>query len=64
MPHDLYLGSSISQTREIDRRDRKNVAQAIRFSTIDSNMQLFLAFIVNSLLLILGAALFYGTIAR
>ena len=61
MPHDLYLGSSISQTREIDRRDRKNVAQAIRFSTIDSNMQLFLAFIVNSLLLILGAALFYGT---
>lgn len=60
MPHDLYLGSSISQTREIDRRDRKNVAQAIRFSTIDSNMQLFLAFIVNSLLLILGAALFYG----
>ncbi|EOA08453.1 Nramp family divalent metal transporter [Pediococcus acidilactici] len=61
MPHDLYLGSSISQTREINRRDRKNVAQAIRFSTIDSNMQLFLAFIVNSLLLILGAALFYGT---
>ncbi|PEG75661.1 divalent metal cation transporter [Pediococcus acidilactici] len=61
MPHDLYLGSSISQTREIDRRDRKNVAQAIRFFTIDSNMQLFLAFIVNSLLLILGAALFYGT---
>ena len=61
MPHDLYLGSSISQTREIDRRDRKNVAQAIRFSTIDSNMQLFLAFIVNSLRLILGAALFYGT---
>ena len=37
------------------------MAQAIRFSTIDSNMQLFLAFIVNSLLLILGAALFYGT---
>lgn len=61
MPHDLYLGSSISQTREVDRQDRKNIAQAIRFSTIDSNMQLFLAFIVNSLLLILGAALFYGT---
>ncbi len=61
MPHDLYLGSSISQTREVDRKDRENVAQAIRFSTIDSNMQLFLAFIVNSLLLILGAALFYGT---
>lgn len=61
MPHDLYLGSSISQTRQLDRSDRKDIAKAIRFSTIDSNMQLFIAFIVNSLLLILGAALFFGT---
>lgn len=61
MPHDLYLGSSISQTRELDRSDRKAMKKAIRFSTIDSNNQLIIAFIVNSLLLILGAALFYGT---
>ncbi|KRM11847.1 Nramp family divalent metal transporter [Paucilactobacillus suebicus] len=61
MPHDLYLGSSISQTRRVDRSDRKELAKAVKFSTIDSNMQLFIAFIVNSLLLILGAALFYGT---
>lgn len=61
MPHDLYLGSSISQTRKVDRKNRKELAQAVRFVTIDSNMQLFIAFIVNSLLLILGAALFYGT---
>ncbi|MFD1318340.1 Nramp family divalent metal transporter [Loigolactobacillus zhaoyuanensis] len=61
MPHDLYLGSSISQTRKLDRSQRKDVAKAIKFSTIDSNIQLFIAFIVNSLLLILGAALFYGT---
>ncbi|KRK47891.1 Mn(2+) uptake NRAMP transporter MntH [Secundilactobacillus kimchicus] len=61
MPHDLYLGSSISQTRKVDRRNRDELAKAVRFSTIDSNLQLFLAFIVNSLLLILGAALFYGT---
>ncbi|QMU08968.1 Nramp family divalent metal transporter [Levilactobacillus suantsaii] len=61
MPHDLYLGSSISQTRNFDREDRRSVAQAIRFTTIDSNLQLTVAFVVNSLLLILGAALFYGT---
>ncbi len=61
MPHDLYLGSSISQTRKVNRKDKKEIAKAIKFSTIDSNIQLFLAFIVNSLLLILGAALFYGT---
>jgi manganese transport protein len=61
MPHDLYLGSSISQTRKVDRKNRAELKQAVRFATIDSNMQLFMAFIVNSLLLILGAALFYGT---
>jgi manganese transport protein len=61
MPHDLYLGSSISQTRAVDRSDRGAVRKAIRFTTIDSNIQLTLAFIVNSLLLILGAALFFGT---
>ncbi|PIO84140.1 divalent metal cation transporter [Loigolactobacillus backii] len=61
MPHDLYLGSSISQTRAVDRKDHKAVAKALKFSTIDSNIQLTIAFIVNSLLLILGAALFFGT---
>ncbi|WP_338215191.1 Nramp family divalent metal transporter [Lacticaseibacillus salsurivasis] len=60
MPHDLYLGSSISQTRKVDRKNRGEVAQAVRFATIDSNIQLFIAFIVNSLLLTLGAALFFG----
>ncbi len=61
MPHDLFLGSSISQTREIDRNDEANIAKSIKFTTIDSNIQLTIAFVVNSLLLILGAALFYGT---
>ncbi|MCI1953429.1 Nramp family divalent metal transporter [Ligilactobacillus acidipiscis] len=61
MPHDLYLGSSITQTREVDRSDPDSVTRSIKFSTIDSNIQLTIAFVVNSLLLILGAALFYGT---
>ncbi|KRN28836.1 NRAMP family manganese (Mn2+) transporter [Lactobacillus selangorensis] len=61
MPHDLYLGSSISQTRKVDRSNEEDVARAIHFTNIDSNIQLTVAFVVNSLLLILGAALFYGT---
>lgn len=61
MPHNLYLHSSISQARKYDREDPKSVHQAVRFSTWDSNIQLTLAFIVNTLLLLLGAALFYGT---
>ncbi len=60
MPHNLYLHSSISQARMFDRKNEQEIAKAIRFTIWDSNLQLFLAFIVNCLLLILGAALFYG----
>lgn len=61
MPHNLYLGSSISQTRDFDRNDSKSLKSAIRYTVADSNMQLTVAFVVNCLLLILGAALFFGT---
>lgn len=61
MPHDLYLGSSISQTRIYDIDDETSVKCTVKFTIADSNVQLAVAFIVNSLLLILGAALFYGT---
>ncbi|WPC17004.1 Nramp family divalent metal transporter [Pediococcus inopinatus] len=61
MPHNLYLGSSISQTRDFDRDDSKSLKSAIRYTVADSNMQLTVAFVVNCLLLILGAALFFGT---
>lgn len=60
MPHNLYLHSSISQTRKVNYKDPDSVTEAVRFMTWDSNLQLSLAFIVNSLLLILGASLFYG----
>ncbi|WP_235786830.1 Nramp family divalent metal transporter [Secundilactobacillus oryzae] len=60
MPHNLYLGSSISQTRSYDREDEASVRKTIKFTVVDSNVQLSVAFVVNSLLLILGAALFYG----
>lgn len=60
MPHNLYLHSSIAQTRKFDRTDEKKVAQALKFTAWDSNIQLTAAFFVNCLLLILGAALFFG----
>jgi len=60
MPHNLYLHSSISQTRKIDRENKGELKEAVRFMTWDSNIQLSLAFVINSLLLILGAALFFG----
>ncbi len=58
MPHNLYLHSAISQTRKIDHSDEEDVARAVRFTAWDSNIQLTAAFIVNSLLLIMGVAVF------
>ncbi|EMF0439085.1 Nramp family divalent metal transporter [Enterococcus hirae] len=58
MPHNLYLHSAVSQTREIDRKDPTDIARAVRFTTWDSNIQLTMAFLVNALLLIMGVAVF------
>jgi len=60
MPHNLFLHSSIAQTRKFDRKDEVQVTKALKFTAWDSNIQLIAAFMVNCLLLILGAALFYG----
>lgn len=58
MPHNLYLHSAISQTRQIDHNDEEDVARTVRFTTWDSNIQLTFAFFVNALLLIMGVAVF------
>ncbi|GBG96924.1 Nramp family divalent metal transporter [Lactococcus termiticola] len=58
MPHNLYLHSSLTQSRQFDRKKKEAIQKAIRFSTWDSNIQLSVAFVVNALLLIMGVAVF------
>jgi manganese transport protein len=58
MPHNLYLHSSIVQTRNFARTDEGRT-QAIRFATIDSTVSLLLAFFINAAILILAAATFH-----
>ncbi|UAJ64899.1 Nramp family divalent metal transporter [Candidatus Schneideria nysicola] len=60
MPHNLYLHSSIVQSRQYNRNDWYALKEAIRYATIDSNIQLSFSFIINCLLLGLGATLFFG----
>jgi len=60
MPHNLFLHSSLVQVRRVNRNNKELVKEAIRFANWDSNIQLSVAFVINCLLLILGAALFYG----
>ena len=58
MPHNLYLHSSIVQTRDFGRNDEGRKS-AIKFATIDSTVSLFLAFFINAAILILAAATFH-----
>ncbi|MEK4947055.1 MULTISPECIES: Nramp family divalent metal transporter [Carnobacterium] len=59
MPHNLYLHSSIIQTRSYERTE-KGKKEAVNFARIDSIFSLTIAFLINSMILILGASAFYG----
>jgi manganese transport protein len=59
MPHNLYLHSSIVQTRAFPQ-DEPGKRSAIKFATIDSTLALFLAFFVNAAILVTAAAAFHG----
>ncbi|MBK7852017.1 MAG: Nramp family divalent metal transporter [Bacteroidetes bacterium] len=58
MPHNLYLHSSLVQTRKFNRSS-KDIRKAIRYNIFDSVIALNLAFFVNSAILILAASTFF-----
>ncbi|WP_420822068.1 Nramp family divalent metal transporter [Sphingomonas montana] len=58
MPHNLYLHSSIVQTRAFDT-DARGKREAVRFATIDSTIALMLALFINAAILILAASAFH-----
>ena len=60
MPHNLYLHSSIVQTRHV-LPDEASKREAIRFATLDSTLALLFAFFINGAILILAAASFHST---
>ncbi|MBA3896351.1 MAG: Nramp family divalent metal transporter [Sphingomonadaceae bacterium] len=59
MPHNLYLHSSIVQTRRYDRTEAGK-REAVKFATIDSTIALSLALFVNAAILILAASAFHS----
>ena len=58
MPHNLYLHSSLVQTRKIDRSS-KGIKDALKYNFIDTAVALNLAFFVNAAILILAATAFF-----
>jgi manganese transport protein len=59
MPHNLYLHSSIVQTRKYEQTP-EGKREAIRFATIDSTTALTIALFINAAILIVSAATFYA----
>jgi manganese transport protein len=59
MPHNLYLHSSLVQTRKFNRTT-KGIKEAIKFNFIDTFISLNLALFVNAAILILAAAAFFS----
>jgi manganese transport protein len=60
MPHNLYLHSSIVQTRNYADSESSR-REAIRFATIDSSVALMFALFINAAILIMAAASFHGS---
>ncbi|MFT5588019.1 MAG: manganese transport protein [Bradyrhizobium sp.] len=60
MPHNLYLHSSIVQTRRV-AKDEPSRREAIRFASLDTVVSLMLALLVNGAILVLAAAAFHAT---
>jgi manganese transport protein len=60
MPHNLYLHSSIVQTRKYEQ-NASGKREAIRFATLDSTIALMFALFINAAILILAAAAFHRT---
>ncbi len=58
MPHNLYLHSSIVQTRDYPRTT-EGKKEALKFASIDSSLSLMLAFVINAAILIIAAATFH-----
>lgn len=58
MPHNLYLHSSLVQTRRFERSSA-GIKKAIHFNLLDTTIALNMAFFVNAAILILAAAAFY-----
>jgi len=58
MPHNLYLHSSIVQTRKFERTGR-GMREAIKFGTIDSTAALMFALFINAAILVLAASAFH-----
>ncbi len=58
MPHNLYLHSSLVQTRKIGR-EPDEIRKTIRWNNIDTTVALNIAFLINAAILVMAASVFF-----
>jgi len=59
MPHVLYLHPALVQSRKF-QKDDESIRKAIKYNTIDTSVNLSVAFFINAAILVLAAIVFYG----
>lgn len=60
MPHNIYLHSALVKSREVDRRNKKDVKEANKYFFIESAIALFISFLINVFVVAVFAEAFYG----
>ena len=60
MPHNIYLHSALVQSRKVDRGNRRKVAEANKYNTIDASSSLFVSFLINVAVVTAFAGTFFN----
>uniref|UniRef100_A0A3Q2YAD8 Solute carrier family 11 member 2 n=1 Tax=Hippocampus comes TaxID=109280 RepID=A0A3Q2YAD8_HIPCM len=60
MPHNIYLHSALVKSRDIDRRNKKEVKEANKYFFIESTIALFVSFLINVFVVAVFAQAFYN----
>ncbi|KAM9362043.1 natural resistance-associated macrophage protein 2-like [Symphorus nematophorus] len=60
MPHNIYLHSALVKSREVDRKNKKEVKEANKYFFIESSVALFVSFLINVFVVAVFAEAFYN----
>ncbi|XP_042356438.1 natural resistance-associated macrophage protein 2-like isoform X2 [Plectropomus leopardus] len=60
MPHNIYLHSALVKSRDIDRKNKKEVKEANKYFFIESTVALFVSFLINVFVVAVFAEAFYN----
>lgn len=60
MPHNIYLHSALVKSRDVDRKNKKEVKEANKYYFIESTVALFVSFLINVFVVAVFAQAFFN----